>query len=311
MGVTVAGAPPDTERGVVANFVTPGWFDTYGTPIVRGRDFNERDVASAVPVLLVNEAFVRRFIPTGDPVGVSVRLSDRGADGPPPRTIVGVTQDAVFRSNRMPGVASLALRDEIPAMIYVPIAQSEGMRPPGVTGIEISLRSSGAAPGTLAVAVGAAFTEVDPNLSLTMRPLADYVDAALAEDRAVAMLSGFFGFIGLLLAALGIYGVTSYSVHARRSELAIRLALGAKPSGIVRFVLTRVTFLVALGIVTGTVASFWITRTLESLLYDLHAHDMLTFSGAVLVIGCVAGFAAWLPAARASRTDPAIVLRTH
>jgi hypothetical protein len=119
----------------------------------------------------------------------------------------------------VPGAASLALRDEIPPMIYVPIAQSAGMRPPGVTSVDISVRASRAAPGALASSVGAAFSGVDPNLSLMIRPLADYVDAALAEDRVLAMLSGFFGFVGLLLAGLGIYGVTSYSVHVRRAEL--------------------------------------------------------------------------------------------
>jgi putative ABC transport system permease protein len=306
-GVTVVGAPADAERGVIANFITPGWFDTYGTPIVQGRDINERDTASAAPVLLVNETFVRRFIRDGNAVGASVRLSARDA---PPSTIVGVVHDAVFRSGRMvPGVASLALRDEIPPMIYVPIAQSAGMRPPGLTAIDISVRSSGTAPGRLASSVGTAFAGVDPNLSLMMRPLADYVDAALAEDRVVAMLSAFFGFVGLLLAGLGIYGVTSHSVHVRRVELGIRLALGATPSVILQLVLMRVGILVAIGVITGSLASLWMTRTLETLLYGLHAHDLTTFSGAVLVLASVGGFAGWLPAARAARTDPAIVLR--
>jgi putative ABC transport system permease protein len=307
LGVTVLGTSADAERGVIANFITPGWFDTYGTPIVQGRDINERDTASAAPVLLVNETFVRRFIRDGNAVGANVRLSAREEA---PRTIVGVTRDAVFRSGRMvPGVASLALRDEIPPMIYVPIAQSAGMRPPGVTAIDISVRSSGAAPGRLASSVGSAFAGVDPNLSLMMRPLADYVDAALAEDRVVAMLSAFFGFVGLLLAGLGIYGVTSYSVHVRRVELGIRLALGATPSGILQLVLMRVGILVAIGVITGSLASLWMTRSLETLLYGLHAHDLTTFSGAVLVLASVGGFAGWLPAARAARTDPAIVLR--
>ena len=306
-GVTVVGAPADAERGVIANFITPGWFNTYGTPIVQGRDINERDTASAAPVLLVNETFVRRFIRDGNAVGASVRLSAR--DGAP-STIVGVIHDAVFRSGRMvPGVASLALRDEIPPMIYVPIAQSAGMRPPGLTAIDISVRSRGTAPGRLASSVGTAFAGVDPNLSLMMRPLADYVDAALAEDRVVAMLSAFFGFVGLLLAGLGIYGVTSYSVHVRRVELGIRLALGATPSVILQLVLMRVAILVAIGVITGSLASLWMTRTLETLLYGLHAHDLTTFSGAVLVLASVGGFAGWLPAARAARTHPAIVLR--
>ena len=307
MGVTAAGAPPDAQRGVIGNFVTPGWFATYGTPIVRGRDVNESDVASAEPVMVVNETFVRRFVRNGDPVGASLQLSSReGA----PRTIVGVARDAVFRSDRMTaGLASLALRDEIPAMIYIPIAQSAGMRPPGVTGIDISVRSTGTTPSALATAVGAAFAGADPNLSLMIRPLSDYVSGALAEDRIVAMLSGFFGFVGLVLAALGVYGVTSYSVQVRRVELGIRLALGANPSGILQFVLVRVGMLVAIGVVAGGLASLWLTRALEALLYGLRPHDLTTFSGAIIVLALVGAFAGWFPALRAARTDPAIVLR--
>ncbi len=309
MGVAAAGAPPDAERGVVANFVTPGWFATYGIPIVQGRDVNESDVASAAPVLVVNETFVRRFIRDRSPVGASVRLSSRDQAS---RTIVGVARDAVFRSGGMtPGPASLALRDEIPPMISVPIAQSAGMRPPGLTGVDISVRSAGAPPTALAAMVGAAFAGEDPNLSLMIRPLSDYVTAALAEDRILAMLSGFFGLVGVLLAALGVYGVTSYSVSVRRVELGIRLALGASPSGILQFVLVRVGLLVVIGVIAGSLASLWLTRTLEALLYGLHAHDLATFSGAVVILALVGAFAGWLPAVRAARTDPASVLRSH
>jgi len=299
-GIRVAGAPADAERGVIANFITPGWFGTYGTPIVKGRDFDDRDTASASPVVMVNEAFVRRFLPDKDPLGAATN------DG----IIVGVVHDAVFRSGRMvPGAASLALRDEIPPMIYLPIAQSAGKRPPGLTTIDISIRSSRMPPGSLTPSVAAAFADIDPNLSLMSRPLADYVDTTLAEDRIVAMLSGFFGAIGLLLAALGVYGVTSYSVHIRQVELGIRLALGAQPSRILQLVLVRVVTLVAIGVVVGSFASWWTSRALATLLYGLQPHDLLTLSVAAIVLAGIGGFAGWLPALRAARTDPAIVLR--
>ena len=300
LGVRLAGAPANTERGVIANFVTPGWFATYGTPIVKGRDFDDRDAASAPRVVVVNEAFVRHFLPDADPLGAAITSG----------TIVGVTRDAVFRSGQMvPGAASLALRDEIPPMVYVPVAQSAGMRPPSVTNIDISIRSSSTTPASLAPSVGAALASIDPHLSLMSRPLADYVDTALAEDRIVAMLSGFFGAIGLMLAALGVYGVTSYSVHSRRVELGIRLALGAKPSGILQLVLGRVVTLVSIGIVAGSLTTWWTSRTLAALLYGLRAHDLLTLAGAVVLLGAIAAFAGWLPALRAARTDPAVVLR--
>lgn len=307
MGVTVPGAPPDAERGVVANFIAPGWFATYGIPIVQGRDINDSDVGAGAPVMVVNETFVRRFIRGANAVGTSIQLSSRDRAS---RTVVGVARDAVFRSGRMtPGPASLALRDEIPPMIYVPIVQSVGMRPPGLTSIDISLRSTGTSPTALAATVGAAFAGKDPNLSLMIRPLSNYVNTALAEDRIVAMLSAFFGVVGLLLAALGVYGVTSYSVSVRRVELGIRLALGADPSGILQFVLMRVGLLVTIGVIAGSLASLWLSRTLEALLYGLHAHDPATFLGAVATLALVGAFAGWFPAVRAARTDPAIVLR--
>jgi ABC-type antimicrobial peptide transport system permease subunit len=209
----------------------------------------------------------------------------------------------------VPGAASLALRDEIPPMIYLPIAQSAGKRPPGLTTIDISIRSSRMPPGSLTPSVAAAFADIDPNLSLMSRPLADYVDTTLAEDRIVAMLSGFFGAIGLLLAALGVYGVTSYSVHIRQVELGIRLALGAQPSRILQLVLVRVVTLVAIGVVVGSFASWWTSRALATLLYGLQPHDRLTLSVAAIVLAGIGGFAGWLPALRAARTDPAIVLR--
>jgi predicted permease len=310
-GVTVGGGPSDTNQSVVANFITPGWFHTYGTAIVAGRDLDAGDVVSAPPVLLVNQAFVRHFIREGSPLGVAVRGSGRKADGGPSSpTIVGVAHDAIFRSGGIAaGSASQALRAEIPPMIYVPIAQSAGMRPSGLTTLDISVRSARGAPAALAPAIATAFAGVDPNLSLMIRPLDDYVDAALAEDRLVAMLAGFFGAVGLLLAGLGVYGVTAYAVHNRQAELGIRLALGAKPSEILRLVLVRVGILVLTGVLFGSLASFWMTRSLATLLFGLNAHDLTTFAGAALVLALVGSFAGWLPAARAARTDPAIVLR--
>lgn len=310
--VTIAGDRSDTQRAVIANFITPGWFQTYGTPIIAGRDLSLSDVASAPPVLLVNEAFVRHYIRDRNAVGVGIGTSSRANGGSSPATVVGIVRDAIFRSGRIAtGPASIALRDEIPPMIYLPIAQSAGLRPPGMTSLDISIRSTTASPVALAPSVGAAFAAVDPDLSLMFRPLDDYVDAALAEDRIVAMLAGSFGAVGLLLAGLGVYGVTAYSVHNRRAELGIRLALGARPSKILQLVLIRVGALVAIGVIGGSLASLWVTRSLAALLYGLRAHDLTTFAAAAIVLALVGGFAGWLPASRAARTDPASVLRSN
>jgi len=164
-------------------------------------------------------------------------------------------------------------------------------------------------PASLAPRVAAALTAVDRNLTFTFRPMQDRVDASLTQERLVALLSGFFGALALLLAALGLYGVTSYAVTRRRAEIGIRMALGAEPAGVLRLVLVRVFMLVALGVIIGTATSVWSSQFIASLLYDLHPRDSATLVGAALTLTAVGAIAGWLPAYRASRIDPTQVLR--
>src|SRR4029077_5281900 len=137
----------------------------------------------------------------------------------------------------------------------------------------------------------------------------DQVNASLTQERLVALLSGFFGALALLLAGLGLYGVTSYTVTRRRAEIGIRMALGAAPSGIVRLVLARVTLLVAFGVAVGAAVSVWAARFVAALLYGLEPRDPVTLIGSSIALAAVGALAGWLPAHRASRIDPAQVLR--
>jgi ABC-type antimicrobial peptide transport system permease subunit len=150
---------------------------------------------------------------------------------------------------------------------------------------------------------------VNPEMVVTFRSLTDQVSATLTQERVVALLSGFFGGLALLLAALGLYGVTAYAVSRRRTELGIRMALGAAPAGIICLVLSRVTLLVGIGVMAGAGVSIWASRFVATLLYGLGPRDPITLVGAALVLGIVGGAAGWLPAYRASRIDPAEVLR--
>jgi putative ABC transport system permease protein len=135
------------------------------------------------------------------------------------------------------------------------------------------------------------------------------VHGLVAQERLVAMLSGFFGVLALLLGALGLYGVTAYAVARRRVEIGIRMALGAAPASIVGLVLTRVAILVAVGLLVGASLSFWASKLVGSLLYGIQPHDPLTLVGAATILASVGGIAGFIPAWRASRIDPAGVLR--
>jgi putative ABC transport system permease protein len=276
------------------NQITPGWFATYGTTIRAGRDIDDRDTQGALPVALVNEAYVRKFLPNRNPIGETVRILET-----PPKTIVGVVQDTVY----------VSVRDGVRPTVYVPLAQPNAVGRGATANVNISVRSSDGSPAALAPRVAVALTAVDRNLAFTFRPLQDRIDASLTRERLVALLSGFFGALALLLAALGLYGVTSYAVTRRRAEIGIRMALGAEPGGVVRLVLVRVFVLVALGVIIGTGVSWWSSRFIASLLYDLQPRDAVTLVSAAVTLTAVGAIAGWLPAYRASQIDPAQVLR--
>ena len=232
--------------------ITPGWFATYGTTIRAGRDIDDRDTQGALPVALVNEAYVRKFLPNRNPIGETVKFI-----GTPPKTIVGVVSDTVY----------VSVRDGIRPTVYLPFSQPDAVGRGPTANVNISVRASNGSPALLAPRVAAALTAVDPNLAFTFRPLQDRIHASLTRERLVALLSGFFGALALLLAALGFYGVTSYAVTRRRAEIGIRMALGAEPAGVLRLVLVRVFMLVALGVIIGTAVSVLSSQFIASLLY--------------------------------------------
>ena len=282
------------SRMALLNQITPGWLDTYGTAVRAGRDIDDKDAQGALPVALVNDAYVRKFLRGRNPIGETITFPEGMG---PPRTIVGVVSDAVYMS----------VRDGVRPTLYIPLAQRDGWRADGH--VTISVRSSEGSPALLAPRVAAALTGVDRNLTFTFRALQDRVDASLTQERLVALVTGFFGTLALLLAGLGLYGVTSYAVTRRRAEIGIRMALGAEPTGVVRLVLVRVFVLVALGVIIGTAVSWWSSQFIASLLYDLQPRDAVTLVSAAVTLTAVGAIAGWLPAFRASRIDPAQVLR--
>jgi putative ABC transport system permease protein len=284
------------ERMSWVNAVSPGWFATFGLRLSAGRDFDERDRAGAPFVAVVNRAFVRRFLNGAPALGARFSTAGPGpGSGNPVYEIVGVVEDAVYRSLRAP----------MEPTMYLPLGQWDGP-PPFVT---IAVRAAAGPPSNLAHAVAAEIGRQDPTAVLSFRLLDEQVNASMTQERLVAMLAGFFGVLGLLLAAVGLYGVTSYAVTSRRAEIGIRMALGASAKGVVAMVLRRVAWLVGLGIVIGACLSAWAATFVRTLLYGLDARDPMTFAGAAVLLMAVAALAAWLPARRASRIDPMRVLR--
>jgi putative ABC transport system permease protein len=212
-------------------------------------------------------------------------------------TVVGVVRDSVFRSIRAP--------DE--PTVYLALGQDTD--PILTTNFYLGVRSTRQSPLQLTRAVSAAILGVNRNIVLKARAIGDEVRDAMAQDRIVAELSGFFGGLALLLAGLGVYGVTSYAVTRRRAELGIRMALGAAPGGVIRLVLSHITLLVAVGVVVGAGIAVWASKFATALLYGLEPRDPATLVSAAVTLAVVGALAGWLPAYRASRIDPAEVLR--
>jgi predicted permease len=281
---------------VVTNFVTPTWFDVYGTGIRAGRDFDHRDAANTMPVAIVNETFVRKLLAGRHAIGETVE-----GMGSTRRTVVGVAADAVF---------GRSLRDAAPPTMYVPLAQSAGLERLADTGIRISVRST-SEPSSVARSIATALTAVSRDLTFSLRPLVDYVDAALVRERLVAMLSGFFGALAVLLAAIGLYGVIAYTATQRRTEIAIRMALGAQRAEVIGLVLHRAVALTATGIALGLATAAAVTRYFEALLFGVTPLDPATFIGVSLIFIAVAVVASCMPARRASNVDPMVALRAE
>ena len=278
--------------------ISPEFFATYGQTIRAGRDFDSRDSAQAPRVAIVSESYVRRFLEGRDPLAASI---DSGPCDQRRGTcaIVGVVTDAALGS----------LRAGLRPSIYFPLAQSAGLGPPGRTTIALSLRSASGAPAFLAPGVADALSSLDRRLSFSSRPIEQDVKAALTQERLLAIMSSFLGGLALLLSALGLYGMTAHAAARRRGEIGIRLALGATPLRVLRMVLLRTLTVTGVGMLIGVAASVWASRFIASLLFGVQPGSPVTIAAAGLTLLVVAAVASAIPAARASRTDPAQALR--
>jgi len=284
------GPDVDNQYTVNTNVVGLKYFSTMGIPLLQGRDFTPQDNEGGPLAAIVNEAFARRHFDGEDALGK--RLSFRGAQGPWIE-IVGVARDIKYRT----------LGEAPRPTVYVPLSQNHE------TGMALHVRTIGD-PVSVAGAVRREVQALDQNLPVTnLQPMSAVLGSSLFAARMGAVLLAIFGLLALLLAAVGLYGVMSYTVARRTREIGIRMALGAQTGNVLRLVLKEGMVLVGGGVAAGLIVAAAVTRLLASFLYGVSPLDAATFAAIPLVLALAALLATYLPARRAAKVDPMIALR--
>ncbi len=280
----------DDNAGAFVRVVTPGYIQAMGMHLIEGRDFTWQDLPSAAPVIIINETAARRNWPGQSPIG---RLAQ--AIGDKDTTVIGVIAD----------VRQTGLENSVGQEVFVSAAQ---FTPDGAS---LVVRSNLPA-NALAPTLMHTLRELNPaQSSVPLQPIQQLVDHAVSPRKFFVYLVAIFAALGLILAALGIYGVISYSVTRQTQEIGIRMALGATPAIVQRAILLRTLMLAALGAGAGAAGSIAASRLLASLLFQTEPNDPITFATVITVLIAVALTAAYLPAQRATRIDPAIALRSE
>ena len=293
---------PLTDRanrgGGFVKVVTPSYFDALGLRLRRGRLLNERDTASNVPVIVINERLAARYFPGEDPIGQHILN---------PQIIPGKTERGPDVSWEIVGVVAnekiTALNDDTSAVVYASYEQSP------VYFANLAVRTT-LAPDAAETAVRQAIHRVNPSQAITaVRTLAEIKTTSVASGRLQTLLMSAFSATALALAAIGLYGVLAYSVALRSRDIGIRAALGASSSTLVRSVLTQGLWVTGLGLVIGLAAAIVLTPMLRSILYGVDARDPYLIAGATTMLVVVSALACWIPARRAALVDPLVVLR--
>ena len=283
--------PNEIEAPVVNSYlVSPEYFEVLKIPFRRGRDFTEQDTLHAPAVAIVSDSCARALFPREDPIGKHIRLGPAGSR--PWATIVGIVGD----------VRNESLDREGDMGVYLPQAQIESY-------YRMLVRTRGE-PAAMVPAIRRAFQEIDSSQPIWhILPMESYVKSSYADRTFTLALIGLFGTLSLLLAAVGIYGVVSYTVSLRTREFGIRMALGAERRAIAGMVLREVCSLLAWGVAGGIIAALVVTRALAHLLYEVRPTDLRSSALVVLILACVALAAGYFPARRAAGVDPANALR--
>ncbi len=295
--INVPGYAANDRRAVLYNAVSPHYFRTLGTAVIAGRDISGSDRPGTPKVVVVNQAFAEKYFRGRPPVGETFTIvGDNKEDPDRVMEIVGIVANAKYQR----------LRELPQPTIYAALAQE---RPRDVfSNARVSIRTTGL-PMDSRKAILEAVAGVNKEIAIDLKRLDEDLAANILQERLVATLSGFFGVLALLLAALGLYGVMSYSVSRRRNEIGIRMALGAEPATVVRLVLKNVAAITGAGLVVGAIAASQAGRFVDTLLYQLAASDKTVVALTAMTLAAAAALAGYLPARRAARIDPVAALR--
>jgi predicted permease len=282
-------------------WVSPGYFETMGIPIVQGRDFTLRDTTSSPRVAIVNQAFVRRFVGVGqpsqtNPIGISLRTSPEPNYPSTVYEIVGVIPDTQYSE----------LRGTVPPMVFAPDSQFPPLAPWAAVMIHSSID-----PTSAIATLKQRLTQTHPEMFQEYTVFQTHIREGLLRERLLAMLAGFFGALAGILAMIGLYGMIAFAVAQRRQEIGIRIALGARRTQVIAMVMREAARLLLIGAVAGTAMSLAAGRSTASLLFGVTAYDPLTLSAALLLLTTIAIMASLLPARTAARQDPLVALRSE
>ena len=282
---------PGQDRAAVLLVVSPDFFRTMDTPVLRGRGFEPRDDERSTPVAIVNEATARYFFGGADPLDRTLRVETKGL--PEPLTVVGVVKDAKYRS----------LKDPAPRIVYLCYLQA-----PGAAGGNFAVRTVADSERMADTLWKQASVESSALRLGNTTTQARLVDATIAQDRLLAQLSAAFGTAAVCLVCLGLYGLTAYDVSRRTKEIGLRMALGAQRNEVVQSVVRGAVLLVGVGIVVGLSAAAALAQLIESLLFGVHSTDWPTFAATAVLLITTGAAAAYWPARRAARMDPMVAL---
>jgi putative ABC transport system permease protein len=277
-------------------YISPGYFDTLKIPFLAGRDFEDFDNASSRRVLLVNESFVRNHLTGLRPIGTTIRTVAEAGYPETTYEIIGVVGNTKYSD----------LREEMPPIAFVPIAQNPGLQP----WAPVIVRSSTSLSG-ITRAIAQRVTRLNPAIAMQFTELKSQIRERLAAERMMAWLAGAFGVLAIILVTVGLYGIIAYRAVTRRNEIGIRLSLGSTRAQIVMLVLRESFWLLAAGLIIGLPLATATMRGVRTLLYDLGPADLTTVAGATILLVAAAGLAGSVPAWRAARVSPDIALRSE